>query len=86
MSPAYETYAPLGVAENAVALVQAQASSSTNALPTIESMFVGIGKIQSVEKDISGIMQGSIVLMAALDEVARLHPFIAGTSPLPYGL
>lgn len=85
MSPAYETYARLGVSENAVGLVQA-ALSSNNALPTIEYMFDGTGKIQSIEKDISGIMQGSIVLMAALDEIAKLHPFIAGTFPLPFGL
>lgn len=86
MSPAHETYAPLGVSENAVVLVQAAAPSSTNALLSIEYMFDGTGKIQSIEKDISGIMQGSIVLMAALDEIAKLHPFIGGTASLPFGL
>ena len=80
--PAYETYAPRGVSENAVVLVHA-ALSSTNALPAIEYMLDETGKMKSIEKDISSIMQGSIILMAALDEIAKLHPFIGGTAPLP---
>lgn len=41
--------------------------------------------MQAIEQGVNSFMEGSAVLMNALDEVAKLHPFIGSTcQPLYY--
>ena len=37
------------------------------------------GAVDAIQKGMSGFMEGFPSLMKALDEVAKIHPFVAGT-------
>ena len=47
-------------------------------MPAFSSLLDGTGGTAAIEQGFNSILQGSMVLMSALDEVAKLHPFIGG--------
>jgi len=44
----------------------------------VVAVFDAAGGTQAVEQGVNAFMDGSAVLMKALDEVAKFHPFIGG--------
>lgn len=48
----------------------------------IQALAESTGVMEAIEKGVNGFLEAMPTLMKALDEVAKIHPFISGTSML----
>ncbi|KAJ6591119.1 hypothetical protein DFH09DRAFT_1138663 [Mycena vulgaris] len=62
--------------ENGVAGAMAKQSQGAVIIAGIKTGLDAVGGMEAIEKGINSFMEGMPVLMNALDEVAKLHPFI----------
>ncbi|KAJ7177914.1 hypothetical protein C8R46DRAFT_1212646 [Mycena filopes] len=62
--------------EDSVASATAVESNAVDILPTIETNVNNVGGVEAVEKRLASFAEGVPILLKALDEVAKLHPFI----------
>ncbi|KAJ7165011.1 hypothetical protein C8R46DRAFT_1277063 [Mycena filopes] len=62
--------------EDSVASATAIESNAVDILTTIETNVSNVGGVEAVEKRLASFAEGVPVLLKALDEVAKLHPFI----------
>lgn len=54
------------------------AQESTVAIAGVAAVFDAAGGTQAIEQGVNAFLEGSAMLMKALDEVAKFHPFIGG--------
>lgn len=57
---------------------QAAHANSTQVVAGITTLLETTGGRRAIEEGLSHFLEGSAVLMKALDEVAKLHPFVGG--------
>lgn len=57
----------------------AQQENVTTVATEVQTVLEETGAMDTIIKGIDHVMEGSTVLMATLDEVAKIHPFIRGT-------
>lgn len=57
---------------------QANQGYVSTAIDGVKTILEVTGGIEGIEQGINKFMEGSTVLMNALDEVAKLHPFVGG--------
>ncbi|KAJ7177952.1 hypothetical protein C8R46DRAFT_667658 [Mycena filopes] len=62
--------------ENGVAGAMADQAKGATIMATIKTGLDTVGGLEAIEKGINSFIDGMPVLMNALDEVAKLHPFI----------
>ncbi|KAJ6481736.1 hypothetical protein C8R45DRAFT_1002875 [Mycena sanguinolenta] len=62
--------------ENGVAGAMARETKGATIITTITTELTAVGGMEVIEKGLNTFMEGMPVLMNALDEVAKLHPFI----------
>ncbi|KAJ7115464.1 hypothetical protein C8R44DRAFT_880758 [Mycena epipterygia] len=62
--------------ENGVAGAMAKEAKGAVIMAGIETGLNAVGGMEAIEKGLNSFMEGMPVLMNALDEVAKLHPFI----------
>ncbi|KAJ7785322.1 hypothetical protein DFH07DRAFT_976101 [Mycena maculata] len=62
--------------ENGVAGAMAKEASGVTIMATIKTGLDAVGGLEGIEQGLNSFMDGMPVLMNALDEVAKLHPFI----------
>ncbi|KAJ7757035.1 hypothetical protein B0H16DRAFT_1721499 [Mycena metata] len=66
----------LQIMENGIAGAMADEAKSNTIMTNIKTGLQAVGGLEAIENGINSFMEGMPVLMNALDEVAKLHPFI----------
>ncbi|KAJ7031624.1 hypothetical protein C8F04DRAFT_1110026 [Mycena alexandri] len=66
----------LQIMENGVAGAMVDEAKGNSIVTTIKTGLETVGGLEAIEHGINAFMEGMPVLMNALDEVAKLHPFI----------
>jgi hypothetical protein len=59
---------------------QTAITASSADIMSAATKFAGTADFKSLEDNVRGFSEASQVLMKALDEVTKIHPFIAGKS------
>jgi hypothetical protein len=66
------------VTEGEALAAQGHQVNATAAITGITTVLDATGGMQAIEQGVNHFLEGSAVLMNALDEVSKLHPFIGG--------
>ena len=56
----------------------AQGPNATSVIQGVTAVLDVTGGMQAITEGVNAFLEGSTVLMNALDEVSKLHPFIGG--------
>lgn len=69
-------YSRIRVLENGVAGAMVQETKGAAFMTGIKTGLDAVGGLEAIEKGLNSFMEGMPVLMNALDEVAKLHPYV----------
>lgn len=64
--------------ENTITSAQGAQEQGTKVVSMIKTGLEAAGSLEVVTTNLNSLMEGSNLLMKALDDVAKIHPFIGG--------